>query len=186
MNMQMTRIPSAAARFRPPWWRPLARWRWRRAWSAYERLLEVNGPKIIASTLEERAKELGLQCAGWCSANEQVLPDGRRLPREHTWREVPADAAAIGSAGGEMLEAIVRDHGPGRVWTLPLLGVVHLVYDDGEWMHLDELTNRPMVRLRATYCHEANARLPDADLVDPDAMSKHPLIRLLLRKDRTP
>lgn len=141
----------------PPWWRPLARWRWRRALE-----LPADMPRRLANLVGTGSAVIGLERTGDCSAAAVALPDGRLIPLETFWREVEPTQDAIFVAAGEMLELIAGKHGPGRVWGLPNLEIVHLIYDDGVIVKLDR-RNRPMVRLRAAYHHEAATLSPELD-----------------------
>jgi len=139
----------------PPWWRPFARKRWRRALE-----LPADLPRQIALQVAEDSASLGLLVTGDCSAADLLLLDGVAMrwlvPRTTAERSIDADPAAIRAAAARMLEEVARRHGPGRVWTLPGLEIVHPAYDDGMLVRLGR-GNRPIVVLRAVYFHEATA-----------------------------
>lgn len=146
----------------PPWWRPFARRRWRRVQEQRDRWQRIDAEmRQLRGRFDEAmmfaTRALGLQVAGYCSASELALPDGRLVPRQHTWQEIDADENAIFDAAEHMLADIAKQHGPGRVWTLPQLGIVHFIYDDGRLVLRGELDEQPKVRLRALYHHEADA-----------------------------
>lgn len=141
---------------RPPWWRPIARWRWNRLQRA-ALTIAPDMPRRFAAAVELRTAGVGLEVSGDCSAAELIVKRVA-IPRTTVWRDVEASEAAIFRVGLGMLDAIAREHGVvGRVWTLPLLGIVHLVYNDGVLVMADR-EGRPTVRLRAVYYHEANGR----------------------------
>lgn len=140
----------------PPWWRPFARRRWRRALE-----LPVDLPRRLAAWVAVRMTAVGLERAGDGSFDQLVLPDGRRIPQQHFWREIDPERGAIMDAAAEMVQHIAAKHGAGRVWGYPGLEIVHPIYDDGVLVKLDA-RNRPMARLRAVYHHEADAITPPA------------------------
>lgn len=142
---------------RPPWWRPLARRRWRQ-----QRRVAV-AATLACALAENVAHRLGyadLTVAGQLSAGAMLdggkHRDGFFYPR----LDVEVDLADLDNlerdiqvAAAALIAAIAAEHGPGLVWTRPFLDVVHLVYDQGQ------LVRPTGVRLRASYCH-ANHRRP--------------------------
>lgn len=138
----------------PPWWRPFARRRWRRALA-----LPVDLPRRIAFQVGADAAALGLKVVGDCSASELVLPGGWIVPQMFEYRTVEPEVGAILGAAARMLEEIARKLGAGRIWTYPNLEIVHPVYDDGTLVRLD-VKKQPHVLLRAVYCHERAAVRP--------------------------
>jgi len=137
---------------RPPWWRPFARRRWDRTPGD-----AIGLPGRIAALVDRELGELGLVVTGECSGSELRLSD-RLLPLRHSFRDFPADEGVILRGARDMTAAIAREHGPGRIWTFPLIGAVHLVYDDGRFVMYQG--GEPRVRLRAAYYHEA-CRAPE-------------------------
>lgn len=138
----------------PPWWRPFARRRWQRALE-----LPADLARQLALQVAEDAAVLGLRVAGDCSAADIGLPGGWIVPRTTLERCLDPEVAAIRAGAARMLEEIARQHGTGRVWTLPGLEIVHPVYDDGMLVRLDR-RSRPVVVLRAVYFHERSAVRP--------------------------
>lgn len=140
----------------PPWWRPFARRRWRRALE-----LPADLPRRLATQVGLWARDYGLERAGECSASHLVLPGGQLVPMKYAHRDVAADERAIFVAAVRMLSEIRMSPGPGpgRVWTFPGLEIVHPIYDDGMLVRLSD-TNQPFVMMRAAYCHEADAYTP--------------------------
>ena len=142
---------------RPPWWRPFARRRWDRA----AQPLPADFVRRLAAQVEGQLAELGLVVAGEYSGGPDcgVLRLGdRQLPLQFSWRDVPADERLLLRAAAELTASIARDHGPGRIWTFPVIGAVHPVYDDGQLVVLHR--GKPQVRLRLAYYHEA-CRAPE-------------------------
>lgn len=151
---------------RPPWWRIISRWRWDRArarllalQAASEQLPQDIVARITAA-VDARSAELGLVVAGFGSAltvTELRLWD-RCLPMQFEWCDVPADETTILAKARQLVDGIIAKHGPGSIWTFPLIGAVHPVFNDGQLVV--PLNGRPHVRLRAVYFHE-NCRLPE-------------------------
>lgn len=141
------------------------RWPWR--WRPFARRRRELGQlpddmkRRLAIAVDQAAGELGLSVVGDGSGSEMVIRNEagelRVLSMHHEWCDVEAEERAIVSTATTMLGKIAREHGHGRVWTYPLLGIVHFVYDDGVLV-LRDRHDRPRVRLRAVYFHEACAR----------------------------
>lgn len=132
------------------WW-----WPFRRRTPARPEL-PVAIARTLALMVARRAADLGLVVVGDCSARELVT-DGKRIASHHEWCDVEANETAIMTSAISMLKKIAREHGPGRVWTLPNLEIVHVIYDDGMMIKLDA-NRRWRVRLRALYFHESCGR----------------------------
>lgn len=102
-----------------------------------------------------RARAIGLQIQEQpMTADHMALPDGRVLRLDLApgfWRDVEANASAVLAAVVEMVEEVAEKHGPGAVWCLLSLPLVHLVDDDGQIEHGGR------VRLRRLCAHEATA-----------------------------
>lgn len=97
-------------------------------------------------------------------ANEMRLPEDDRVValdlKPPYWRDIPAQEDAIMLMAVELLEVFARRHGPGRVWTLGGLPLVHAVCDDGvRWCH--DRDGGWVCRLRMLAAHEASARRHD-------------------------
>lgn len=118
----------------------------------------------LAVTVAENAARLGLRLNPQPFLGEHmVLPDGRELRLDTTtrWRDVELqddavlDEHSVIAVATAMLKRIAQKHGPGMVWSLAGLPLVHLVEDDGEVLVLGR-----QVRLRTLHAHEATATTP--------------------------
>jgi hypothetical protein len=106
-----------------------------------------------------RAASLGLDLEGSFEGEHLKFPDGRELridvsPDPPHWREVELDRQTILRTATEMIDAFAAKHGPGKIWTLLGLPLVHIVNDDGH------VVRDGKVRLRRLLAHEATATTP--------------------------
>jgi len=110
----------------------------------------------ITHLVNVRARKAGLNIQSRPFEGESmVLNDGRVLRLDTApgfWREVDADAGLIRAVALEMIDEFAIRHGPGAVWSMCGLPLVHLVEDDGRF----EFNGK--VRLRRFLAHEATAK----------------------------
>ncbi len=85
-----------------------------------------------------------------------TIADGRVIKRRHEWSDVAPNELALVTRAVDMVKAIASRCGAGRIWILGP-GIVHIVNDDGRSVLLND-DGMPACRLRAIYCHEAEAK----------------------------
>lgn len=128
-----------------------------RSRAAAEAALSIDLARRIARTVDDSARMLGLDVVGDGNGAGLVIGPDRIIDVHDEWSDVPATDQAAMDGALVMLRKIWREHGPGRMWTAPQLAIVFPVFDNGGLVMLDA-ANKPVIRLRARYYHEACAR----------------------------
>jgi hypothetical protein len=101
------------------------------------RLLRPGIRERLEGDIAGYAFDHGIEVVTGASAIERVLSDGRRIPYRVRWADLAADdEIAIVARARTLVDEIVAEHGPGKVWVLkprrwPGCGLVHIVDDDG-------------------------------------------------------